>query len=404
MNIVSIFSGIGLFLVWPLTTYLGVLALLARRPRQPNYSEQAFLPKFVVVVPAHNEEQQIATTVQGLLAIDYPAALFRVAVVADNCTDATAQRARQAGAEVIERHHVEERGKGFALAYAFEKLLEQTWDAVVVVDADTLVAPNLLRAFAFHLMNGAKVVQTEYGVANPDAAWRTRLMAIALGMFHAVRSLGRERLRLSCGLRGNGMCFSREILQTHPHKAHGLAEDVEYGVLLGLSGVRVHFAYDSWVKGEMVTGATASVSQRRRWEAGRVELIKTLVPKLARQFFLKPDRVVFDLMADLLVPPLSYIGLLWLVGLSLESYRILTFGKLDALGVGWLTATYGLAWYVLRGVEHSGLGLAGLRTLLYAPWYVLWKIVVAPPWLRPSSWKRTQRESESTMDKAPRSR
>ena len=205
--------------------YLGLLTLLSVPRRAPVASK---LAKFVVVVPAHNEEAQIATTVQSLKAVDYPAELFDVLVVADNCTDATAAHAEAAGARVLQRQNDQLRGKGYALEYAFDTILtDPTVDAAVVVDADTVVSRSLLRAFAARLELGFLAVQAEYGVRNPDASWRTRLMAVALGMFHRLRSLGRERLEVSAGLRGNGMCFATKLLREHPHKAFGLVEDVE---------------------------------------------------------------------------------------------------------------------------------------------------------------------------------
>ena len=168
--------------------------------------------RFAVVVPAHNEQDGIAATVENLLAVDYPKELFSVVVVADNCSDETAARAEKAGARVFVRHDDKLRGKGYALAHAFERLAAEV-DAIVVVDADTVVSPNLLLAFAARIQAGAKAVQADYAVRNPNAAWRTRLMAIAFGAFHVLRSLARERMGLSAGLRGNGMCFTTALLK-----------------------------------------------------------------------------------------------------------------------------------------------------------------------------------------------
>ncbi|HNO40215.1 MAG TPA: glycosyltransferase family 2 protein, partial [Marmoricola sp.] len=108
---------------------------------------------------------------------------------------------------------------GYALAHAFEwSLADGFADACCVVDADTLVSKNLLSAYAARLATGATAMQAHYGVSNPNASWRTRLMRIALAMFHQVRSTARERLQVSCGLRGNGMCFSSKLLKAVPHE------------------------------------------------------------------------------------------------------------------------------------------------------------------------------------------
>ncbi len=188
--------------------YLLLLTLLSGDRAAPARGAAAL--KFDIVVPAHNEEAGISRTVANLSAVDWPGPFRRIVVVADNCTDGTAERAREAGATVLVRTDPSLRGKGHALKRAFEESLRQGFaDAVVVVDADTVVAPNLLHAFASRLSRGAHAIQAHYGVSNPSASWRTRLMTVALALFNQVRSMGRERLGLSSGLRGNGMCFSR---------------------------------------------------------------------------------------------------------------------------------------------------------------------------------------------------
>jgi 1,2-diacylglycerol 3-beta-glucosyltransferase len=373
--------------------YLLLLTLLsADKAAPPRVAPRL---KFDVIVPAHNEEAGIARTVTNLSALDYPAALRRILVVADNCSDATADRAREAGATVLVRHDTEKRGKGFALAHAFERSLSDGFaDAVVVVDADTEVSPHLLHSFGLRLEAGAHAVQAHYGVMNPNASWRTRLMTIALALFHKVRSLGRERLGVSCGLRGNGMCFTHAVIRQVPHDAFSIVEDLEYGIRLGRAGHRVHYAWEAEVLGEMVSSEKAARSQRRRWEGGRWAMTKQFGVPLLGEALRKRDGVLLDLAMDLLVPPLSYV-VLGAVGLSVAA------GVLSVLG-GWapLSAAAGafcvasLGLYVLRGWWVSGMGARGLLDLMAAPFYVVWKVwlMVAGPRDKKGEWVRTTRE------------
>jgi len=390
LDLASLVAGIGSLVV---TGYLGVLALLAFE-KLPKSSPAPEL-HFAIVVPSHNEQAGIADTVESLLALDWPRDRFDVVVVADNCDDATAQRAEAAGARVLERFNDEKRGKGYALELAFETLLaEGKAEAFVVVDADTLVDRHLLRSYAARLADGEHAVQAEYGVRNVEASWRTRLMAVALAMFHGVRSWGRERLGLSVGLRGNGMCFSRALLLKHPHEAYGLVEDVEYGIRIGLGGYRVAYAGEARVLGEMVSSAAASESQRRRWEGGRMALMKSEVPRLLAAFVKRPRLMLLDLAMDLLVPPLSYVGLM--VGLGVAAEIVLTFLR-GGPGPGtwvWLANAGGLGLYVLRGIQLSGLGFGAVLALAWAPVYVFWKIARVRPWKKDGAWVRTKRESE----------
>lgn len=371
--------------------YLLLATALSARLKPP--APAVLTRRFRFVVPAHNESAGIGATVKSLLGVDYPRELFEVVVVADNCSDDTADQARAAGASVMVRHDLEKRGKGYALDHAFSATPPEV-DAVVVIDADTLVSPNILRAFAARRERGALAVQADYAVRNPNAAWRTRLIAIAFGAFHIVRSRARERLALSCGLRGNGMCFALALLHEVPHQAYSVVEDVEYGIRLGERGYRVFYADEAHVYGEMVTTSAAANTQRRRWEEGRKQLVRQNARRLLGAGVASGDRVRLDLALDLLIPPLSTIAVGLVIFQALAA--ALVFG-LAAPGVAMAGFALGLAsvvLYVLRGWMVSGTGLRGLADLALAPFYVAWKLALRfrkPP-RATSEWVRTKRE------------
>ncbi len=374
-----------------LALYLGLLTLLSGR-RSPPAGAVPNL-RFDLVVPAHDEEAHLAETLASLTALDWPAVDRRIVVVADNCSDHTAEVAAASGAYVLVRDDPARRGKGYALDLAFYWCRSDAFaDAVVVVDADTIVDRSLLRAFAARLAQGAGAVQAYYSVRNPEAGWRTRLMAIAFAAFHRVRSLGRERLGLSCGLRGNGMCLSTSLLAEVPPQAYSVVEDVEFGLQLGEAGHRVWYADDAQVFGQMVAGAQASVSQRRRWEGGRWSLARRWAPRLLRAALRERDRVRLDLAVDLLVPPLAQLG----AGIALGTLTALAAwlaGVSVLVPMVWMACLGCLVAYVARGWQLSGTGLAGLGALAHAPLYLVWKLLARasrPP--AASNWVRTTRE------------
>lgn len=378
------------------SAYLGVLALLARRapPSAPELPEPL---RFDIIIPAHDEQSGIARSVRSLLDVDYPSEHRKVIVVADNCTDDTARLAQEAGARVIVRQDAERRGKGHALERAFADVMEREWaDAVVVVDADTSVTPNLLWEFTRVMRKGAQAAQAHYGVRNPDASWRTRLMAIAFTLFHGVRSLARERLGLSAGLRGNGMAFTRDILARVPHDAYSLVEDVEYGIKLGLVGARVWYVANAEVAGDMVEGEKQSRSQRHRWEEGRRAIQRNFGRRVLAQGLRTRSAMLLDLGCDLYVPPLTRLVLGAVAGGIASSALVLALGVPWWATLPWGVSSALLAVYVLRGVMLSGTGVRGWLALLWAPVYVVWKIVLA---LRGSGnkrgeWVRTSRDGE----------
>jgi cellulose synthase/poly-beta-1,6-N-acetylglucosamine synthase-like glycosyltransferase len=386
-----------LLLALPVVSVSAYLAALAVSARQtPPAAAAPPRLRFSVIVPAHDEESTITETVRSLLGLAYPSELYRVVVVADNCRDRTAERARQAGARVMVRDDAVRRGKGHALAYAFDQVLvEGHADAVVVVDADTVVDPGLLSAFAARFQAGASAVQARYGVRNPAASWRTSLMALALGLFHVERSAARERLGLSCGLRGNGMGFTCDVLRRVPHRACSIVEDVEYGVALGLEGHRVHYVAEARVLGEMPSSGAAARSQRRRWEGGRLALARTRVPPLLALGLKRRDPMLLDLAMELMVPPLAYLALACVVGTAWSGLAL-------SYGAGgrptfllWAASAAFVLVYVARGWALSGVGARGLLDLACAPYYLLWKISMLFERTGPAEreWVRTSREA-----------
>src|SRR5262249_2668033 len=131
----------------------------------------------------------------------------------------------------------------------------------------------------------------------------------AKAAFHIVRSRARERLGLSCGIRGNGWCVTHALLAKVPYRAFSLTEDLEYGIELGMAGYRVAYADEAHADAEMVSGERDSRKQRQRWEQGRFSLVRTKTLPLLRQAIVGRSRVCLDLALDLMVLPLSYVVL-----------------------------------------------------------------------------------------------
>lgn len=371
--------------------YLLVLTLFSARLAVPPASRKEV--RFDVIVPAHNEASGIEQTIASLKRIDWPRESFRILVVADNCTDETAVVARGAGATVVERHDEALRGKGYALTHAFRFSREDGFAAaVVVVDADAEVSPNLLEACASRIEQGAQAIQVHYGILNPLESWRTRLITIAKAAFHIVRSRARERLGFSCGIRGNGWCVTHELLARIPYQAFSLTEDLEFGIDLGLHGVRVAYADEAHSNAAMVSNSAIASKQRMRWESGRFQMIRSRTAPLLRAGISRPSKVCFELALDLLVLPLSYVAMnvLLLIGVAALAYR----WHADFLPWLWggLACLAALLLHVLRGWQLSGIGWRGALDLIRVPTFLVWKLVLLTQQRRPQGWTRTERE------------
>lgn len=367
---------------------LTAAAFAARRstaPRQGNPTS-----RFVIMVPAHNEERLLPELLLNLRQLDYPPELYTVHVVADNCTDRTAELGRQAGAIVHERTDRELRGKGYALEWLLRRIweLEVPHDAVLILDADSVVSPNFLRVMDARLARGERVIQGYYAVRQPDGAWSAGLRAVALIVLHYLRPQGRMVLGGSTGLKGNGMVFAAEILRKHRWSA-SLTEDIEYHMELILAGERATFAPDAVVWAEMPDSLRAAQSQNERWERGRMEMIRRFVPRLLRESWQRRSFLLFDAAVEQLIPPFSVVTGAS-VGVALAALALRS-------PVGVALAAYvvvGQAIYIFTGLALARAPWPVYRSLLFAPAFVIWKV-----WLylrlllgiKPRSWVRTAR-------------
>lgn len=338
-----------------------------------------------VVVPAHDEELNIGRCVASLLACGSGNEPVAVVVVADNCRDATAVRATEAGARVLVRHNEQQRGKGYALSFAFETLLAEGIEAVAVVDADTEVEPNFLGEVRALLGCGADAVQVRYGVLNPGASLRTRLMNVALMAFNVLRPRGRDHWDLSVGILGNGFALTRETLQAVPYDAHSVVEDLEYHLRLVRAGRAVRFADNTCVRADMPVGGKGVGTQRARWEGGRLRMLLDTAPGLAREVWRGNGRLLEPLL-ELLLLPLAFHVLLLVLGLvlPLAMLRLYAFAGLTVVLL-----------HVLAAIVVGGGGVRDVAALVAAPFYVLWKVGLAPLIARASrreaDWVRTER-------------
>lgn len=389
-----LFFGVEMVLALPVV-YLLVLTTAAlwhfnrRRPVTPASPTT----HFAILIPAHNEERLLPETLASLSAQHYPPAQFTAYVVADNCTDQTAEIARRAGATVFERFNTQQVGKGHALNWLREQIAAtgNRVNAYVVVDADTLVAPDFLRAMDLRLQNGERIVQGYYAVRDPASSWGAALRFAALAVLHYLRPLGRVALGGTAGLKGNGMCFRAEVYERFPWSG-SLTEDIEMHTALVLTGERVTFAPEAQVQAEMPGTLRDSQTQNERWERGRWEMARASVGPLLRQAFDTRRFAPLDAATEHLIPPTAILAavlafcLLAGAGLAWAGHAGVWWGAV-ALGVG-------LAIYLLVGLWMVRAPGRVWLALLYAPFYVAWKIplLVGVVFSRGAQrWVRTQR-------------
>lgn len=392
---------ISTFILAVMLRYQVLLALISQAALKHKSKERPLrdFPRFIILVPAHNEEIGIAATLGSIHALDYPRSSYRVIVIADNCSDQTAKAARACGSEVFERFDADHKSKGYALEYALKKLqLDPTPapDAIVVIDADTRVDRKLLQAFGNRLLEGEEWLQAYYSVSNPDDSWRTQLMTYAFGLFNGIWLSGQDVLGLGCSLRGNGMAFAWNALSRQPWRAYGLAEDLEFSWHLRVAGEAVRFVPEARVFGEIISGnQKASKAQRLRWEKGRAELKASFKSQISQMAVPKFKRWL--LLSDLKMPPLSRWLVLTLSGWAASLAAIfMAAGNNLGIAIGTLLlAVYSLALiyftlYLSLPFTRLHLPWRYLMALTKAPFYILWKLMLMMS-RTPAQWVRTER-------------
>ena len=271
--------------------------------------------RFLVLVPAHNEEKVIA---HGLQAIESDRrARDHVLVVADRCTDATAEIARSFGAAVLERGDDDEPGRAAARQAGLEHARALDWDAVVMLDADSVIEPGFFDACERGLSTGARAVQGRSESAHgPTLAEQASLAAFTLQGLTLPR--GRDRLCGSVRLRGTGMAIRREVALVHRFSAPA-SEDLFFTLDLLLEGARCRHVERARVRSQGASSWEAFGGQKLRYEAGRMAAARTYLPRLLRRAVRHRDLACLDAAWFLATPPFALAALSLLAGAAVAA-------------------------------------------------------------------------------------
>jgi len=354
----------------------------ARRPKAAGVR----VIRLAVVVPAHDEEAMIARTVRSLLAAGCGTEVF---VVVHNCSDGTAQVAANAGAQVVELNDRKLRGKGSALRHGFAVALAAGANAFLVVDADSVVSPNLIAATRAILEQGAEAAQCRYELQAEPMGMHPleRLRALAFRGMNVLRARGRAGLGLSTGLFGNGFALTAETLERVPFSSDSIAEDVEYHTRLVQAGVPVYWIEDAFVHGHSPALGKAQAAQEARWEGGRLRVASRATRRLVGAL-LRGRWQAIETLADVWSLPLSRGMVTLLLTLFLAAHWLHVFALVCAAIA---------VLYVMQAALLGDEPVRDLTALGAAPLYIVWKALITPLVLRQSrsraEWARTKREA-----------
>lgn len=376
--------------------YVLMLAVVGRwlwKTRPSGSNRLAPRTHFLILIPAHNEEQGIGPTLESLQAQNYPPGLTRIIVIADNCDDKTARVVRGAGFECLERNEPSSRGKGQALRWALDRLISNAWDAAVFIDADSRVGPEFLGELDRAIQGGFSAIQARYDFELADHSYLSLLTFASKSAENTLFWRPRERFGLMGFIVGNGFCLAREVLRAFPWGAYSIVEDVEYAVQLALGGVRVRFLETTQVVSRATRRVGDAAPQRLRWASGTLQVIRNYVPRLLQMGVKKGSIRLLEMALALTFA--SRFFLAYLISLSVFCCLVLRKGGPTLLPRGLTAAAVLLfcAYVVMAVSEIPNVGRGRLRAVVALPWYMSWMLLVhvAAARMRRGIWVRTAR-------------
>ena len=328
--------------------------------------------KFMAVIPAHNEEAVIKNLVESLIAQNYPKELYDIYVIADNCTDETAEIAKEAGAVVLKRFDEINRTKGHALNWFIKQKIEENadYDALCVFDADNIVDKNFLKNMNKKLCQGEEVVQGYRDIKNPTDSWIAGGYAIFYWMMHRFYHLARYNLGLSPLLNGTGFMVKFDLLKPNGWQTVTLTEDIEFSLINIAQGRKLGWAVDAIVYDEQPVTFKASWSQRSRWTVGHLQCMKEYTGKLIHGVKEYKTLMNFDGALYLFGIPMMLLTFL-LLGVNTLLYLGAEMTFLDLVGnfSRYLFATFLMP--VATGVAIMALEKKPIKPMIMGSWIII---------------------------------
>ncbi|MCA9199212.1 MAG: glycosyltransferase family 2 protein [Planctomycetales bacterium] len=379
--------------------YYGLFVTLRQLGRSYRVSDRAVAShRFVIVIPAHNEQTTLPRTLHSCQTVDYPQNLLRVLVVADNCADNTVRIATDMGFDVLQRHDPQHAGKGFALQAAFDQLLYRTefvWDVVLVLDADCPLELDTLRKLDSALADGHDVLQANHRVTNADASPIAYAASVGRVLEYDLFFAPKTTWRLAVLLVGTGMVLRRTVLERIPWNAQGIVEDTEYTIELAQHRIPVRFVANSYIQWTSAETVEELRVQRTRWADGNLRLSRIQALRLLGSGLRQGNLLLADLGVTLLL--LSRPLVLLHAGLAVVAAMFCSVNQIATWPSMLLAAIVIMALqarYLWCGIAMLGLNRKRMTHLLAAPLVVLRLTVVAIKGLiaKPESkWNRTPR-------------
>lgn len=298
-------------LLYAYQIYYAVVVLIDQR-KTKEMTRPHQLHRYAVIIAARNESAVIAQLIRSVKLQNYPSELVDTYVVADNCTDDTAEVARQAGACVYERFNLQQVGKGYALNFIFNLLhkekADKQYEAYIIFDADNLLDQNYISEMNKTFDQGYEVITSYRNSKNYDSNWISA--GYALWFLREAKYLNHARMLLgtNCAISGTGFLVAAHVIEEQGGWIHHLlTEDIEFSIDSAIRGRRIGYCADAVLYDEQPCTFSQSWTQRLRWSKGFYQVFGKYGFSLVQGAFQNRSFSCFDMLMT--IAPAMFVSL-----------------------------------------------------------------------------------------------
>lgn len=340
-----------LMTLWGLWYLISGLACIRKAP---DYGIHPARTRFAILIAARNEELVIGPLINSLLTQDYPAELYDIWVIPNNCTDNTALAAQNFGAKVLECT-VPVKSKGEVLRFAYNRLRGRQYDAWLVFDADNVADSRFLAEMNNARLTGVQAAQGYRDSKNPYDTAVSGCSSIYYWMMDRFHNGGKAGLGLSAMIGGTGFMVTQKLLDAlGGWHTETISEDLELTAQTILAGERVAWVPKAVTYDEQPLTWEQSFKQRRRWTSGTIQVAQRYLPGLGERQAKRPQLTLFDFEFTLLLPAYQLTAL---AGLLCTALTAALGGRsfVHALLLGVAGACGNIAWAALTATIAAGI-------------------------------------------------
>ena len=312
--------------------------------------------RYAVLISARNEENVISTLVDSIHHQTYPQELIDVYVIADNCTDKTAEMAQKAGAIVFVRNDMDNVGKGYALDYALHRIFkekgEDFYDGFMVFDADNILDTDYIKSMNQTFSDGHRIITSYRNSTNYGTNWISAGYALWYIRESKFLNYSRMLLHTGCAISGTGFLVHKDVIKRiGGWKFFLLTEDIEFSIANAMAGEKIAYCKDAILYDEQPVTFKQSWTQRLRWARGFLQVFGKYGPKLIKSIFTKKSTTCYD-MAMTILP---------MIFMTLFIFAVNAFGLIAGAynGEDWQS----LAWTLFQWVGNGYIMLFAIGAL-----------------------------------------